>query len=77
MERHFPFAVRGRRFIWVFADEGIVRTDQNGRIDVFSTYAPDGILGPHHEKEGSFYTIRDLYSPVQIRRCWTIVSTEP
>ena len=59
-----PFGAGG--FIWVFADEGIVRTDQNGRIDVFSTYAPDGILGPHHEKEGSFYTIRDLYSPVQI-----------
>jgi hypothetical protein len=59
-----PFGAGG--FIWVFADEGIQRTDQNGRIDVFSTYAPDGILGPHHEKEGSFYTIRDLYSPVQI-----------
>jgi beta-galactosidase/beta-glucuronidase len=53
-------------FVWVFADEGVVRTDQNGRIDVFSTYAPDGIVGPHHEKEGSFYTVRDLYSPVQI-----------
>jgi hypothetical protein len=53
-------------FIWVFADEGLERTDQDGRIDVFSTYAPDGILGPHHEKEGSFYTVRDLYSPVQI-----------
>ena len=59
-----PYGAGG--FIWVFADEGIERTDQNGRIDVFSTYGPDGILGPHHEKEGSFYTIRDLYSPVQI-----------
>ena len=53
-------------FIWVFADEGIARTDQNGRIDVFSTYAPDGIVGPHHEKEGSFYATRDLFSPVQV-----------
>jgi hypothetical protein len=53
-------------FLWVFADEGVLRTDQDGRIDVFSTYAPDGILGPHHEKEGSFYTIRDLFSPVQV-----------
>ena len=59
-----PFG--GGGFIWVFADEGIVRTDQGGRVDVFSTYAPDGIVGPHHEKEGSFYTVRDLYSPVQI-----------
>ncbi len=53
-------------FIWVFADEGVVRTDQGGRIDVFSSYAPDGIVGPHHEKEGSFYTVRDVWSPVQI-----------
>ena len=53
-------------FIWVFADEGIARTDQGGRVDVYSTYAPDGIVGPHHEKEGSYYTVRDLWSPVQI-----------
>ena len=53
-------------FIWVFADEGIVRTDQNNRIDVYSTFAPDGLVGPHHEKEGSFFTVRDLWSPVQI-----------
>ena len=59
-----PFG--GGGFIWVFADEGIVRTDQGGRVDVFSTYAPDGMVGPHHEKEGSFYTARDLFSPVQI-----------
>lgn len=59
-----PFG--GGAFIWDFADEGIARTDQGGRIDVFSTYAPDGIVGPHMEKEGSYYTIRDLWSPVQI-----------
>ena len=59
-----PFGAGG--FIWVFADEGIVRTDQGGRVDVFSTFAPDGIVGPHHEKEGSYYTVRDIYSPVQI-----------
>ena len=37
-------------FLWVFADEGVARTDQDGRIDVFSTYAPDGILGPASRK---------------------------
>ncbi len=58
--------VGGGGFIWVFADEGIARTDQAGRVDVYSTFAPDGILGPHHEKEGSYYTVRDIYSPVQI-----------
>jgi hypothetical protein len=55
-------------FLWSYADEGIARTDQNGRIDVVSSYAPDGIVGPKLEKEGSFFTIRDLWSPVQIER---------
>ena len=55
-------------FIWDFADEGIVRSDRNGQIDVFSTFAPDGIVGPHFEKEGSYYTLRDVWSPVQITR---------
>ena len=59
-----PFG--GGGFIWVFADEGIVRTDQGGRVDVYGTYAPDGLVGPHHEKEGSYYTVRDLWCPVQI-----------
>ncbi len=53
-------------FLWVLADEGVVRTDQNGRIDVFSTFGPDGIVGPRHAKEGSYHTVRDLWSPVQI-----------
>ncbi len=53
-------------FIWVFADEGVVRADQGGRVDVFSTFAPDGIVGPHFEKEASYYTVRDVWSPVQI-----------
>lgn len=59
-----PFG--GGGFIWVLADEGIMRTDQNNRIDVFSTYAPDGIVGPKHEKKGSYYTVQDVFSPVQI-----------
>lgn len=59
-----PFG--GGGFIWDFADEGVVRTDQAGRIDVYSTYAPDGIVGPHQEKEGSYYTVREIWSPVQI-----------
>lgn len=59
-----PYGAGG--FLWVFADEGIVRTDQKGRVDVFSTFAPDGLVGPRHEKEGSYYTVRDLWCPVQI-----------
>ncbi len=53
-------------FTWVFSDEGIVRTDMNNVIDANRVNAPDGILGPHREKEGSFYAMREIYSPVKI-----------
>lgn len=59
-----PFG--GGGFIWMMSDEGVVRTDQGGRIDVFSTYDPDGIVGPHHEKEGSYFAVRDVWCPLQI-----------
>jgi hypothetical protein len=56
----------GGGFIWALFDEGVARTDQGGRIDVFGTYAPDGLVGPHQEKEASYYAVRDIWSPVQI-----------
>lgn len=56
----------GGGFLWVFADEGIARTDQDGRIDNQGNYAADGIVGPHHEKEGSFYTVKEVWSPVML-----------
>lgn len=59
-----PFGAGG--FLWVLADDGIVRGDQGGRIDAFSTFGPDGIVGPNHEKEGSYYSVRDIWAPVQI-----------
>lgn len=51
-------------FLWVFADEGVVRHDMNDSIDTDGNRAPDGILGPFHEKEGSFYTVREIWAPV-------------
>ena len=53
-------------FIWSFSDEAVVRTDLGGRLDTDGPNAPDGVVGPHREKEGSFYAIRDVWSPVQI-----------
>jgi hypothetical protein len=53
-------------FIWALLDEGVARTDLGGRIDVFGNWAPDGLVGPHLEKEASYYTVRDIWSPVQI-----------
>jgi hypothetical protein len=59
-----PTAAGG--FLWSFADEGVARADQGGRIDCRGNLAPDGIVGPHHEREGSFYTIKEIWSPVQL-----------
>ncbi len=58
--------LNGGMFLWVFADEGVVRTDLNCKVDVDGNHAPDGILSPNHEKEGSFYTIKEIWSPVYI-----------
>ena len=56
----------GGGFTWALLDEGIVRTDLNGFVDVNRVNAPDGVVGPHREKEGSFYAMREIYSPVKI-----------
>jgi hypothetical protein len=64
MMRNHPRCAGG--FLWVLADEGLIRTDQNGRIDNVGNYGPDGIVGPHHEKEGSYYAVKQIWSPVQI-----------
>lgn len=53
-------------FLWALHDEGVVRADRRDSIDVAGNQAPDGIVGPHREREGSYYTIRELWSPVYI-----------
>jgi hypothetical protein len=53
-------------FLWVWSDEGVVRTDQNGRIDTAGNQAPDGMTGPHREKEGSYFAVKEIWSPVQV-----------
>jgi hypothetical protein len=65
-ELHWNSKKGGGGFIWDLADEGIVRTDLNNIIDVNGVNAPDGIVGPHREKEGSFNAIKEIYSPVKI-----------
>ncbi len=35
-------------------------------MDSDGNHAPDGILGPYREKEGSFYIIQSIWSPIQI-----------
>ena len=53
---------------WSFVDEAVKRSDKGGILDSDGYNAPDGILGPYREKEGSYYTIREIWSPVQIRK---------
>ena len=55
-------------FLWVFADESVERTDRNRELDSDGNHAPDGILGPYHEKEGSFYTIKEIWAPVYFEK---------
>jgi hypothetical protein len=57
----------GGGFIWALVDEGIKRPD-TGEIDVAGNQAPDGIVGPYREREGSFYAIKEIWSPIQITR---------
>ncbi len=54
-------------FIWVFADEGI-KNPHTGEMDTAGNFAPDGIVGPYREREGSFYAIKQLWSPIQVKR---------
>jgi len=59
-------------FLWDLMDQGVVRTDlvtsgsaAGTYIDCMGNFGSDGIVGPHMEKEGSYYTIREVWSPVQ------------
>ncbi|UOE51164.1 glycoside hydrolase family 2 [Mucilaginibacter sp. SMC90] len=61
---HTPISAGG--FIWDFADEAVVRTDKNGELDSDGDHGPDGIIGPYHEKEGSYYAIKEIWSPVYL-----------
>ena len=53
-------------FLWDLMDQAVVRTDKNGMLDPVGNFGSDGIVGPHMEKEGSFYTIREVWSPVRV-----------
>ncbi|WP_245843473.1 glycoside hydrolase family 2 protein [Niastella vici] len=63
---HHPLSAGG--FLWVFADEGVVRKDKNDSIDTDGNHAPDGIVGPYHEKEGSYYAIKEIWAPVHFEK---------
>lgn len=53
-------------FLWDLQDEGVKRVDRDGFIDNVGNFGADGIVGPNLEKEGSYYTIKEIWCPVQI-----------
>ncbi len=61
---NLPLSAGG--FLWDFADQGIERTDKNNEIDVQGNKAADGIVGPYGEKEASYFTIKEVWSPIYI-----------
>jgi len=58
--------ILGGGFIWALLDEGF-RQPTTGIIEVAGNRAPDGILGPYRQKEASFYTIKEVWSPITAR----------
>ena len=58
--------VGGGLIIWALFDEGLMRTDRGYTVDNQDAKAADGILGPNGEKEGSYYAVREIWSPVVI-----------
>ena len=53
-------------FLWDFADQAVLRKDRNNMMDTDKDHGADGIVGPYREKEGSFYTIKEIWSPVYL-----------
>lgn len=57
-------------FLWAYLDEAVKRTDKGGILDSDGYNAPDGIVGPYREKEGSFYTVREIWSPIRFHKLY-------
>lgn len=52
--------------LWCWADAALERTDLDGKMDTYGNRSADGLVGPHGEKEASYFTVREIWSPVQI-----------
>ncbi|WP_026729957.1 glycoside hydrolase family 2 protein [Flavobacterium denitrificans] len=56
-------------FMWAMLDEAVYRSDWKGdvKFDSKGSLAADGILGPHREREGSYYTVKEVWAPIQFQ----------
>lgn len=54
-------------FMWAYNDCAVLRTDWTGekKFDSNRYMAPDGIVGPHRELEGSVFTVKEIWAPIQ------------
>ncbi|HEX5653188.1 MAG TPA: glycoside hydrolase family 2 TIM barrel-domain containing protein, partial [Chitinophagaceae bacterium] len=59
---HNPLSAGG--FLWDYADQAVVRRDKKDSLDTDKHRGADGILGPNLEKEGSYYAIKEIWSPL-------------
>lgn len=57
-------------FMWDFSDNAVRRSDKNGILDTEMFNAPDGIVGPYREKEGSVFTVREVWAPIQFEKLY-------
>ncbi|MCW3786890.1 glycoside hydrolase family 2 TIM barrel-domain containing protein [Plebeiibacterium sediminum] len=57
-------------FMWAFNDCAVKRTDKGGILDSDDFRAPDGIVGPYREKEGSVFTVREVWAPIQFKQLY-------
>lgn len=61
-------------FMWDFSDNAVRRSDRNNRLDSENYNAADGILGPYREKEASYYTVREIWSPIRFGKQYITTS---
>ena len=56
-------------FIWAYNDCAVRRSDWTGdkKYDSNTYMAPDGIVGPFREKEGSYFTVKEVWAPIQFK----------
>jgi hypothetical protein len=57
-------------FMWDFSDNAVRRSDKGGILDSDGSNGTDGILGPYRQKEASYYTVRDVWAPIQFEQVY-------
>lgn len=57
-------------FIWAYVDDAVMDGDS---LNSAGSLGPDGMVGPFREREGSFFTIKEVWSPVKIK--WPVLKS--